>query len=73
MRDFTVHKLPYLKPFGNNLNHDAASNVYEVMKVLLLSVNLILPDGGCSASPLRFFAHNSGREKDNSTKIGEFS
>ena len=37
-------------------------------------LNTILPDGGgrCSAPPLRFFAHNSEREKDNSTKFGDF-
>ena len=29
--------------------------------------------GGCSAPPLRFFADNSEREKDNSTKFGDFS
>ena len=35
-------------------------------------LNSILP-GGCSAPPLRFFAHNSEREKGNSTKFGDFS
>ena len=29
--------------------------------------------GGCSAPPLKFFADNSEREKDNSTKFGDFS
>ena len=29
--------------------------------------------GGCSAPPLRFFAHTSEREKDNSTKFGDSS
>ena len=31
------------------------------------------PGEGCLASPLRFFAHNSANEKDNSTKFGDFS
>ena len=35
------------------------------------SINPILP-GGCSAPPLRFFAHNSEKEKNNSTKFGKF-
>ena len=37
------------------------------------SLTLSCPGGGgCSAPPLRFFAHNSEREKDNSTKFGDF-
>ena len=36
-------------------------------------LTLSCPGGdGCSAPPLRFFAHNSEREKDNSTKFGDF-
>ena len=39
-----------------------------------LQFNPILPGGGgCLAPPLRFFAHDSEREKDNSTKFGDFS
>ena len=34
--------------------------------------NPILPEGFL-APPLEVFAHNSEREKDNSTKFGEFS
>ena len=32
-----------------------------------------LRGGGYLAPPLRSFAHNSEREKDNSTKFGDFS
>ena len=37
-----------------------------------LLIPILSGGGGCSAPPLRFFAHNSGREKDNSTKFGDF-
>ena len=37
-----------------------------------LIFNPILP-GGCSAPPLRSFAHNSKREKDNSTRFADLS
>ena len=36
-------------------------------------LTLSCPGGGCLAPPLRFFAHNSEREKDNSTKFSDFS
>ena len=35
--------------------------------------NLTLSCPGGSAPPLKFFAHISEREKDNSTKFGDFS
>ena len=36
-------------------------------------VDPVLPGRrGCFAPPLRFFAHNSERKKDNSTKFGDF-
>ena len=43
---------------------------------VIFFLNPILPrggGGGCSAPPLRFFAHNSEKEKNNSTKFGDFS
>ena len=54
-----VLKVSYSFLFGDNEQKSA--------------INPILPGGGgCSATPLMFFAHNSERGKDNLTKFGDF-
>ena len=45
----------------------------QVIDYLTLTLSCRRGGGGGSAQPLRFFAHNSGREKDNSTKFGDVS
>ena len=51
-----------------NSNNDRGQNIPLIDRILTLSCR-----GGCSAPPLRFSPHNSEREKDNSTKFGDFS
>ena len=56
-----------------------ASCVFQLIQVLDTAsiknwsfVPILHGGGGCLAPPLRFFVHNSEREKDNSTKFGDF-
>ena len=63
----------------SNYEHSRIQYIYHHAQFELsnLSSSLTLScrggGGGWSAPPLRFFAHNSEREKDNSTKFGHFS
>ena len=56
-----VHDFDY----HDTINADSHEKYFEnICKLLTLTL---------SAPPLRFFAHNSEREEDNSTKFGDFS
>ena len=77
--DFTEEDLRNIPTFNDRIKQKEPflANIdfsNEDVKIILSSLNPILPGGGgCLAPPLRFFAHNSEKEKENSTKFGDIS
>ena len=53
------------------VNSKSLKKICRQLLSTMNALNPILPRGG-SAPPLRFFAHNSKKEKDNSTKFCDF-